>query len=670
MILQSPFFLWGLLALAIPIIIHLVQLRKPQRILFTNVAFIRNVDNITSNQRKLKNWLILLARILFLFFLVFVFCEPLIPAAEKSSLDLNQVAVYLDNSGSLQNEAEKGGLSLLELGKDEVATISKAFPKQAKVQLVENSFQMASYKNLSPENLPDRLSAIDFTPVSRQTQIIFDRLQLGLSNNSKIFWFSDFQRSTFNPSFLNQIDTVSEVNLVKLNAVGTANVFVDSVSLEDELVRLNQNNRLLIRVYNNGSEEKNAVPIKLYLGNRQAGANSINLKAKSAGSFFIDFRISEPTVQQARLIIDDQPVTFDNTFYFTLTPAKNIRILDITGSVLSITSRLFTNEPIFAYRSLEPNSVTAQDVEKADLVILNEVPQVQQGVADKLNKFVKAGGNLLIIPSAEKNAAGYQELFRSFGLAISTQPGNSLVSQLALPDLKNPFFRNIFAEMDKRMQMPKAFSQLAWPRSDNELLVFKNGNKFLSGFNAGKGTVYLFAAPLVVPENEFSHHALFVPVMYKLALSSHEADQQLAYNFNQRSFSLPVPPTDLRKSVFSFETDSTKFIPEQSLRNGKVIFTLPSEMAEPGFYRLKHSDSVLTTLAFNYPKSESLLDTYSANELRQLIKNKHVKIFESGGNSNFGEIFSQSTKGTPLWPYFLVASLLFLLAEILLIRFL
>jgi len=106
------------------------------------------------------------------------------------------------------------------------------------------------------------------------------------------------------------------------------------------------------------------------------------------------------------------------------------------------------------------------------------------------------------------------------------------------------------------------------------------------------------------------------------------------------------------------------------MRDGKMIFTLPAEMAQAGFYKLKHSDSTLATLAFNYPKSESYLDTYTAEELRSLIKNPKVKIFESGADSDFNTKLAEETKGTPLWHYCLFLCLFFLLTEILLIRFL
>src|SRR5688572_5923362 len=671
MILQAPYFLFGLFAIAIPIIIHLVQLRKPQRVLFTNVAFIRNIDNITSNQRKLKHWLILLSRILFLTFLVFVFCEPFIPAADSGVSKTTQVKAYLDNSGSMQNETEKGGTSLLELATDELRNLSNGFSGQTDIQLLDNSFKLGANRNINKENLQNALAEIDYSPISRQTSVIYSRLAANAKDNNQVFWLSDFQKSTFDPSFLGKNDTVSAITLIKVKPAISSNLFLDSLSLEDELVRINSNNRLLVKVTNTSEEEKNAVNLKLFIGERQAASTSINLKPNGSTTVRLDFRLANDKEQQARIELEDQPVTFDNTYYFVLHPATAIKILDLSSGALTNTSRLFTNEPIFSYSSQEPDRVNEKAIEAADIILVNELPEISQGLADKLSKYAKQGGNLVFIPAEKAKAEVYQDLFQSLGLAIKGNLGQSpIVSQMALPDLKNPFFKNIFAELDRRMQMPLASADLSWSRSDADLLAFKNGTKFLSQFNTGKGKVSVFASAFSASNNEFSQHALFVPVMYKLALTSHKAEQQLAYNFGERSFSIDVPNTDIRKTVFSLENDSVKYIPDQQLRNGKMLFTLPAEMAEAGFYQLKHSDSTLTTLAFNYPKKESFLDTYSTEELRQLIPNKNIKIYESGGEVNFSEQFNREAKGTPLWQYCLIVSLFFLLAEILLIRFL
>jgi hypothetical protein len=58
MALTHPWFLLGLLTTAIPVLIHLFELRRPKRVLFTNVGFIREVRLVTARQRKIKHLLI------------------------------------------------------------------------------------------------------------------------------------------------------------------------------------------------------------------------------------------------------------------------------------------------------------------------------------------------------------------------------------------------------------------------------------------------------------------------------------------------------------------------------------------------------------------------------------------------------------------------------------
>ncbi|HSI89881.1 MAG TPA: BatA domain-containing protein, partial [Adhaeribacter sp.] len=581
------------MAVAIPVIIHLVQLRRPKRVLFTNVAFIRNIENITSSQRKIKDWLILLCRILFIAFLVLVFARPFIPADDNSLGSVSAVKLFIDNSFSMQNEAEKGGLTLLETGIDEATKVLENFPASTRVNLLDNTFKTSSGHSQSRENLLQQLPQISLSPVNRGTDIIYSRLNSGpAAGKAATFWFSDFQKSSFDPGFFAVSDSVSPVNLVVLKPGRNSNVFIDSLALEDELVRPGENNRLLIRVFNSGEADLKGITLKLLIGNRLASSISLDLKAKTSTTASMEFMLNEPGLQQARIEVEDQPITFDNTFHFVLRPASPLRIVDISSVVNNQTGRLYVNEPLFRYQFQRPEQINIRNIEEADLILLNEVTSISAALRDNLKKYVAAGGSLVIVPAEKREAADYNALFQGFGLPVSgTDKNEGLVYQLALPDLQDPFFRNVFSDLDKRLQMPAAPGILNWRRADADILKFRNGAPFLSRFRHGQGRVYVFASPFSMAKNEFSRNAIFVPVMYKLVLTSHQAEQQLAYNFSQRTFSLAVPFTDVRHDVFTLEKDSVKFIPEQQLKGGRMFFSIPVEMSEAGFYQLKHRDT-------------------------------------------------------------------------------
>ena len=62
--LLYPAFLLALAALAIPIIIHLFHFRRFKKVYFTNVRFLKEVKEETSNRSRLRNLLVLLMRLL------------------------------------------------------------------------------------------------------------------------------------------------------------------------------------------------------------------------------------------------------------------------------------------------------------------------------------------------------------------------------------------------------------------------------------------------------------------------------------------------------------------------------------------------------------------------------------------------------------------------------
>ena len=80
---------------------------------------------------------------------------------------------------------------------------------------------------------------------------------------------------------------------------------------------------------------------------------------------------------------------------------------------------------------------------------------------------------------------------------------------------------------------------------------------------------------------------------------------------------------------------------------------------------------VQAAVAFNLAKAESILDQYSANEIKNQMGNgANITIFEAGSTDAFSDEIKARYLGKPLWKYALMLSLVFLLAEVLLVRFL
>ena len=110
-----PEILWGLSALAIPIIIHLLHFRRFRRVAFSQVAFLNEVQKDTRATQRIRHWWILIARLLAFAAIILAFAQPQLPpenasAAASEESDGHTIALYIDNSHSMQAQGEEGQL--------------------------------------------------------------------------------------------------------------------------------------------------------------------------------------------------------------------------------------------------------------------------------------------------------------------------------------------------------------------------------------------------------------------------------------------------------------------------------------------------------------------------------------------------------------------------------
>lgn len=158
---------------------------------------------------------------------------------------------------------------------------------------------------------------------------------------------------------------------------------------------------------------------------------------------------------------------------------------------------------------------------------------------------------------------------------------------LLSPVDRTPFFKDVFVGQSRAAGMPKAAPVLRWARSGNEVLRLRDGEGFLASFSSGKGNAYLFSAPFSQGYSDFTQNALFVPVMYRLAMQSYQQEQQLAYRLNDRTFAVSLSDNiigrDKQEQVYQLRRDSATYIPTQRVQGGRLILDVPPGLQTPGF---------------------------------------------------------------------------------------
>lgn len=671
--LLYPGFLWGLLAVGIPIAIHLLQLRHPQRILFTNIGFIREVELTTIRRRKLQELLVLLARVLAIVSLVLLFCQPFVPAADSvGKVTAGTVGVLVDNSGSMQ-AAGQVQPQLVQEAVDGAAALGKSYGAGTHFKLVG---QRGGSLGVAAYGLAVASQRIAGQQRGWGEASVRDALQS--EELGSLFLFSDFQKNEVGPAFWQGIRKHGEVVLVPQVARPVGNIYIDSVWLNDAFVRAHTNVGLHIRLRNGGSEAVADCPVKVLLGGRQVATLRVAVGVGQASETIVQVQLTDTKLALGQVVTGDAPVTFDNTYYFTMQPAAAIRILEI-GQV-PVTQRAYANEPLFTYAFAKPQTLNYAALRQANMVLLNEMPQVDAGLREALASVVRRGGSVVVVPTTNIAArTSYHELFRALGVGgeqwVAPAAGVPTRQELAMPSPRDPFFKDVFGAQPRQTVMPQVAPVLRLGQGGTDILRLRDGDGYLTQYSNGAGRVYVFAAPFAKEYADFTAHALFVPVLYRLAMLSYHTDQQPAYRLTTGAVALTVPPIagrDARdEASYRLVHDSLTYIPAQRGQNGQLHLEVPADLRTSGFYQLTNQGKVVTTLAFNADKRESELAAYSAAELRQLLGANHpnVRVLEGGARPEVIARYGAEQTGQPLWRYCLLVVLACLLVEALLLRF-
>ncbi len=504
---------------------------------------------------------------------------------------------------------------------------------------------------------------------------------VGGTSNGAVYVLSDFQKNGFNAKGIEALGTQQQVTLVPLVGKKAGNVYVDSVWLDDAFVRVRANVGLHVRLRNGGNVTVTDCPVKIFVGARQVAAFRKTVAAGQALTTVVQVQLAEAALALGRVVTEDVPVTFDNTYYFTLQPAAPIRVLEI-GAV-PVTQRLYENEPLFTYSFAKPQNLDYGVLRQANLVVVREVGEVDAGLRDGLRAVVKRGGSVVVVPTAlAKSRDSYQQLFKALGVGAAQWEAPAAVPELrelAVPTAGGAFFRDVFGAQPRVATMPRVAPVLRWARTGTDILRLRDGESYLAEFENGAGRVYVFSAPFAPEYADFMAHALFVPVMYRMAMLSYRNEQLPAYRLNEGTVALALPAAGggadggarADEASIRLVMDSVTLIPAQRTTGQEVRLQVPQGMDAPGFYQVQRAGKVLTTLAFNQSKRESELAAYSAAELRELIgpNRPNIRVVEGGPDGSALAALQEAETGKPLWRYFLALALAALLAEALLVRF-
>lgn len=674
-----PGFLFALSAIAIPIIIHLFNFRRYRRVYFSNVRFLKEVQQETKNRAKLRQWLILLCRCLAVAAIVLAFARPVIPgkSAVTGKAGDKYIGIYMDNSFSM-DAAERGG-RLLDISRNFANDIADVAGNTDKLQLLTNDFEGRHAYFYPREEIVPLIDEIQTSPVTRPMSEALIRLTDQIKRegdvNARIYVISDFQKTT--ADFENfPADTSVSIRLVPVSPSSAENIFIDTLWFASPEYQANEPMNLSVKIKNLSGENFENIPLILEVDGVQKAPVTFSVSANSETTVEVNFSVQNTGFHNCRIYLRDRQIVFDDNFLFSFYVPDQVRVMEITGSNAgNYLEKIFRDDPFFKYTRTSEGQVDYSVLTIQNFVLLNEIREISSGLAQELKKFLDGGGSLMIFPAAGTDQVAYNNFLSQAG--VNTFSGiDTTDTRVDGINAGNPYYADVFEMIPSNIDLPQVRQQFiisnATRRLADILMQTRNGRKFFSREQAGDGLVYLWSVPLQESWSNLPRHAIFVPSVLKAALTA-TGRQPLYYTIGSgEKIIVRNLKRTTEKPLVIVDQKGVEFIPEQRPVSNGLQLGIPPDIKKDGIYRIMQEKDTVGYAALNFSRRESPPQCFTVEEIQQQLVDKALVNYSLLNNDRetFRKAVIESDDGIKLWKLFIILALFFLAAETALIRLL
>jgi hypothetical protein len=626
--------------LAIPILVHLFQLRRFKKEYFTNVRFLKELSIQTRKSSKLKKWLLLATRLLLLAAMIAAFAQPFFEARDNKNTT-NEMYIVLDNSFSMQAKGQKG-----ELLKRAVEDLLEHTPENQNFSLLTNSeaFWNTDIKSIRKDLQNLKYSASAFNLESQMAKIksrksVFNKDIIVITD---AIGLEQKQLKSINPEF-NTYFIVPE-------AEQKNNVSVDSVFISQALDNFYEIG-VKLSAYSNDPKE---VSIGLYNKEKLAAKTVVKFDTRQKT---INFTIPKEDFH-GYASITDNGLDYDNTLFFSITKPEKTNVISIGEPEKSaFLSKIYTAEE-FNYANFPIGSLDYNILEKQDAIVVNELKDIPQALQTTLKSFVEKGGNLIVIPAAENSVSNMNSFLANFGsIQFKSLTNNKkLVTKIAF---SHPLYVAVFEKKTDNFQYPETKASFTVSSVSPTVLAYEDQSAFLTAIQNPVSSVYVFSAPIDKENSNFQNSPLIVPTFYNMAQNAGKTGIT-ALTIGEKS-PFMIDALLSKDEIVNVKNKDEKFIPVQQILNNKVKLTFNDNPQIAGNFGVYKQDELLKNISFNYNRTESNL---AAANKEALSNYKVIDNIETV----FNTLLTDRTNNE-IWKWFVVLALLFLVTELLIQKF-
>ncbi|MDP3025960.1 MAG: BatA and WFA domain-containing protein [candidate division Zixibacteria bacterium] len=677
-----PTLLWALLAVAIPISIHLFSRQRVKKIDFSSLIFLKSLEKTRLRAIKIKSLILLLIRSLIILFVVLAFARPSARTGFASKLGANaksSLLFLIDNSYRMGYETKKGSLLSLALKKGE--ELLKTYQEGDELYLVTyNSIpqKFLFYPTFDSSLISRALreTELTFEPANldRGSKAGFDLLAQSKNENKEIYLFTELKNREL--PFLERWNKIFKDKGMKLFLVRLSDELKENWGIKKIEVEgaLEKETPFEIKgvVVNYSQKPVQSLLLSLYLDGKRVSQTNLDLKGGEEKKFDFTQQTIEAGLHSGYVEISDDNLLADNKRFFAFNLPEKIEVLlveDKGGKEDYL--RLALNPKGEGKNQIELTQIDSKFFSRAELsnyqvIVFSSLSGIGSEDLKRLDKFLNSGGGVLFFFGKGEEDV-YAEVCRKY--LNSTLKGKSDFSgkgqgflTLEKMDLFHPVFQP-YKGLDKtKFPQLKFFSiyEVTPGKKAKVLANFSSGVPALLESSSGSGKVLAFLSSYEPEFSDLGEHTIFVPFIRRsveyLCSSLFSSEEFLVGEKIRKEFESPkigkvelVDPDNFKVAL----------IPEPF--KDKLVLKL-DEMKKPGIYKLQSGDEVIDQIAVNLDTRDSDFEPLTEAELKNNLKDS-PNLLVIGPDQALDQEVLRTRYGKELSRNFLWLALIFLILE-------
>lgn len=683
----NPFFLFALIAIGLPLLIHLLNLRRPQKVAFSTLAFFQELKKTTIRRVRIKKLLLLLLRLAAIACFALVLARPFLPpglnwGGNASAPSLN--AVLLDNSISMSRIGKQG--PLFEYGKKVAEEIEASAKENDRFmfQITNGGGEMTTI--LSRANL---LNALEEAEIKNSGNYLLNRLQGLIESiqeapyqNKNIFLITDTQQSQL--SSLKELESDDlALSIIDVGNVEVQNTAISNISSSTNMIGANIPFTLNVEVVNNSELPAVNQFVSVEFEGQMAGQYPVSLQAGESKIYNFEITPSSTGPAKGLITIEGDEFQADNTYYFSFQVPETRNILWVRERTRATGFNSYTGTMLRAagerdaqlnYEVGSPSIFETVNLADFNALILDGIETVPEFAFNAIQDYVQNGGGLLFFPSENGNVSNYNRFLSGFnaGRYSGVQGEFASFNAIASGDelLENhPAFSGLF-ERDEDEQLiftsPDIYYYIKFVTSGAgtgfNLLSMNNGDVLVHEKQFGDGALIISAIGNDPGWSNFPVKPLYAPFYYRILLytaSSGETgfmNHELGNNFSWRG--------NIEGENAVIRAGEQEIKPATSVVSSGIRLQYTAEDWKPGWITITDGEREFVVAA-NLKREESDFSEVTQAELENQLENINITWTDASA-LNEEELQSEimaSGFGKEIWNWFMFAGFLFLIAE-------